>query len=954
MSENANIPFGGGLANPSGETSGGVQPSDLKPLTFVCPKYNGITGVLEYLVLITKTIFSRFVVFKYRNEVIGSYQPLDDTSPLAEEIVIPEEVYILRRPDMSSPFTSDEFVTCMNEMTSGHSVSVQFQRGGYAEAKLIQVRTDGALVFSRCGSDIITTYTVAPGQVHSITMEVNQFPHPDAELTIRAGGIDYNYLPTGNSITINIDSAYSGPYVAKGGASVATLNATIPGLQPGWCYSLTDSGTLTTGNISVNINDLVCWNGTVWYKITSQYIIDRLLSGISENLLYAVLDADRKIVFAINNEGDPFCSELTEYWFGQHWDRENDTHWKEAGHPLFSVLDSAGNVIFGINPDGTLCLIEQVIDPVIDYFTKDIPNLLFCILDNAGNIIFSIDKFGRYSIDDQVSECIDNYFDTESPVSFAIVDKDNKVLLSFSRDGKISSIPLDEYFDAKLSELDLLNKDYVDEQVDNERTRAEGVEQELREAIDGIEPTVVVGGSNNPDEEFLTSVSNKLTFKNISNLVNSKNVIYLHKLDVPQDVIIQTNTTYIIKFTHDLGGTDLTMPSGCKLRFEGGCLYNGNIIGQDTFIESTEHKCFGVGLTFSGTFNVPVIEAEYFVDAASVNTLKKVETLLSDTHYNKVIINAGHTYTFEPVHDGSWQVPPDTLLNLKSNTDLRIDGTLSVVPNGFTHYGVVCARGISNVKIEGNGTISGDSDTHDYSTITSTHEWCHAIMVINDSECVIIEGLHIENMPGDGIGIDGSKNPSDGTELCVKKVIVENVNISHCGRQGISIGAVDGCFIRNCEMSDIYRTPPKAAIDIEPWTSIRAKNIVIENIKFNGVFGIDVVQADNVSISNVISIGTRLLSLNDVSNVFVNNCRIEDIIAPKAIIEVFGSVNDSSMRNVFCDSEYPTTADLSGLHINPTVQLGANNTVTAGPAAGSTRIYNNQYQFFDGSNWVNT
>ena len=58
------------------------------------------------------------------------------------------------------------------------------------------------------------------------------------------------------------------PLKLMGSATVAELNGTIEDLQPGWTYTLTDSGTLTSGDVSVDAGDEVAWSeSAVWVKI---------------------------------------------------------------------------------------------------------------------------------------------------------------------------------------------------------------------------------------------------------------------------------------------------------------------------------------------------------------------------------------------------------------------------------------------------------------------------------------------------------------------------------------------------------------------------------------------------------------------------------------------------------------------------------------------------------------
>ena len=58
------------------------------------------------------------------------------------------------------------------------------------------------------------------------------------------------------------------PLKLIGSATVAELNGTIEDLQPGWTYTLIDGGTLTAGDVSVDVGDEVAWSeSAVWVKI---------------------------------------------------------------------------------------------------------------------------------------------------------------------------------------------------------------------------------------------------------------------------------------------------------------------------------------------------------------------------------------------------------------------------------------------------------------------------------------------------------------------------------------------------------------------------------------------------------------------------------------------------------------------------------------------------------------
>ncbi len=51
-----------------------------------------------------------------------------------------------------------------------------------------------------------------------------------------------------------------------------------------------------------------------------------------------------------------------------------------------------------------------------------------------------------------------------------------------------------------------------------------------------------------------------------------------------QDLLSEANTTYVIRYTFDLRGETIRIPSGCSLEFEGGTINNGSIVLDNTDI----------------------------------------------------------------------------------------------------------------------------------------------------------------------------------------------------------------------------------------------------------------------------------------------------------------------------------------------------------------------------------
>lgn len=80
------------------------------------------------------------------------------------------------------------------------------------------------------------------------------------------------------------------------------------------------------------------------------------------------------------------------------------------------------------------------------------------------------------------------------------------------------------------------------------------------------------------------------------------------------------NTIYEIRDVFDLGGGSVTIPSGSKLRFEGGRVVNGTINGNKTIIVAEPYQIFDINTTLAGTFINDCIYTEWFGAKADGST----------------------------------------------------------------------------------------------------------------------------------------------------------------------------------------------------------------------------------------------------------------------------------------------------------------------------------------------
>lgn len=154
--------------------------------------------------------------------------------------------------------------------------------------------------------------------------------------------------------------------------------------------------------------------------------------------------------------------------------------------------------------------------------------------------------------------------------------------------------------------------------------------EENREMVNSIlenyNPIEITGDvTNAPDEEDLTSVNvegtdvlkfkdkayNPLVYSGLGRKILRKNIVN-DVNTLTQSMMQDTNTIYIIQYDYNLGGETVTIPANCVLKFDGGSISGGTIIGNDTVICSSPTIIFKENLAFSGTWIAEDYLAEWF------------------------------------------------------------------------------------------------------------------------------------------------------------------------------------------------------------------------------------------------------------------------------------------------------------------------------------------------------
>lgn len=150
-------------------------------------------------------------------------------------------------------------------------------------------------------------------------------------------------------------------------------------------------------------------------------------------------------------------------------------------------------------------------------------------------------------------------------------------------------------------------------------TTEEGVNATQNAQIEGLKQDlqnfrhVTIEGDvvNNPDNVFLTSVNDEITPKERTTSLSAKG----HYIMRPTDNFaakLKANYIHEIPFDVNLGGASVTIPANAVLKFTGGKISGGSLVGNKTAIEGGAKQFFGADVTFAGTFVSEAIKPKWF------------------------------------------------------------------------------------------------------------------------------------------------------------------------------------------------------------------------------------------------------------------------------------------------------------------------------------------------------
>jgi hypothetical protein len=311
---------------------------------------------------------------------------------------------------------------------------------------------------------------------------------------------------------------------------------------------------------------------------------------------------------------------------------------------------------------------------------------------------------------------------------------------------------------------------------------------------------------NNPDEEDITVIDNKLKFAdkeyNLSefsglgrvylrkNIVNGKNILAYNAFN-------SSSTIYHIQYDYDLDGRTVVVPNNCVLLFEGGNLTNGKLVGNKTsyITKELDVECE----------NIINIKYKDIFDSLSLDNI--------DFDNNNIYIKANKALNINPKHNVLDFKDIVININNDDNTNKRI---------------IVNSNNIDSISIC-NLNIKGDSIKDSQGKYYNTDNGRSCLYLENFNR-INIYNVNISNVRGDAILFMNCDN-----------TVISNVHITYftyCAIRGEYLNIIiSNSYIKGLVDDDnnVINEGLGAGISVNKGTKCIVSNNIITNIHDTGI-----------------------------------------------------------------------------------------------------------------------
>lgn len=223
------------------------------------------------------------------------------------------------------------------------------------------------------------------------------------------------------------------------------------------------------------------------------------------------------------------------------------------------------------------------------------------------------------------------------------------------------------------------------------------------------------------------------------------------------------------------------------------------------------------GQRFKRQYEGPVKSIWFgIVGNGSNNNTDALKSLIEDYGFPYIRIGKGY-YMVEGTVSGNrnFVVPSNTRIELDD------EAVIEVIP-GEDGYRVFALNGVENVIIDG-GAVIGDRDEHTGAVLGSS-----LIDIRSQCKNIVVRNMKLRDSWTDGIYIGGGASTPENPLNC-ENVWVDNVQVTNCYRNGMSITNAKSVKVANSIFENSNGTNPQSGIDLEP-----NENNIVEDIQFTG------------------------------------------------------------------------------------------------------------------------
>lgn len=235
------------------------------------------------------------------------------------------------------------------------------------------------------------------------------------------------------------------------------------------------------------------------------------------------------------------------------------------------------------------------------------------------------------------------------------------------------------------------------------------------------------------------------------------------------------------------------------------------------------------------------------------DAIEKINSKIADTKYNKYIF-----------HSGEYHVTKSNYIKIhRDNIEIDFLPNAIIIQNDYLEplYVMLEIRKCKNVVINNpqiDGKMPSSIPPDDLSGGDGIGSWGYGVEVTR-SQNISIFNANIKSTTGDGIYMGLKWDEGETVTDINENILVDGFLIDKVSRNGIAICGGKNIYVKNGKVSNIKRSLPRAAIDIEPENSL-VSNLVLDNVYISNV----------ISERNDLALGLAT-RVNDGGNIYIEN-----------------------------------------------------------------------------------